>query len=69
MLSMDVPIMVFHMAKLQREREQSNSHNRQVGSRTEEETMHTTHIVMMLGFLEAWSLPVTLKAVPRGLYT
>lgn len=39
------------------------------GSWTEDETMHRTHMVMMLGFLEALSLPVTLKAVPRGLYT
>lgn len=58
------------MAKLRQESEQSKHQKRQVGgARTEKETMHRTYMVMMLGFLEAWSLPVTLKAVPRGLYT
>lgn len=71
MLSMDVPIMVFHMAKLRQESEQSNHHDRQAGAETERDVtkrgQRSAHMVMMLGFLEVWSLPATLNAVPRGL--
>lgn len=71
MLRMDVPIIVFHMAKLRRESEQRNRQNRQVDPKPKEDMtkrgQRSTHMVMMLGFLEVWSLPVTLKAVPRGL--
>lgn len=68
---MDVPIIVFHMAKLGRESEQSNHQNRRVDPKPRrprgKRRRRGTHMVMMLGFLEVWSLPVTLKAVPRGL--
>lgn len=68
MLSIDVPIIVFHIANLCREK--SKLIIKPMSSSKYEEKMtdaDRTYMVIILGFLAACSLPPTLKAVPSGL--
>lgn len=68
MLSMDVPIMVFHMAKLEGNAEKGIKALKTMAPRSVMLTEAVRpYMVTMLGFLAACSLSGTLKAVPRGL--
>lgn len=68
MLSIDVPIIVFHIANLCRGKTKVII---KPITCYEYEAMMTdaerTYMVMILGFFAACSLPPTLKAVPSGL--